>query len=167
MLGFITSGLKAVGSVLAKAGVIRGTLGKILGGGVPTMGAQPSLPQMGAIGTSLTKFVPGVGLVAAAGTAVATGAVGGVVKRYGKKILAGIAAGVLFESGGRIWNRLTGEEVKTTRRMNYSNPKALKRGIRRVEGASKQYAKLLRATTGGIKKCGYTVTPRKKRRGCA
>jgi hypothetical protein len=201
MLGLLTGALKAVGSTLARAGVIRGTLGKVLGGAatsaagtiaggmmLPSMGqpnpmglvpynpnAVPQLPQMG-VGTSMVRLLPGVGRVAAgAGGALAAAGVGGalvrgaagtVTKRYGKKVLGLIASGILFEAGGKLWNAITGQEHKEKRRMNYSNMKALKRGIRRVEGASKQYARILRATQGGVKKCGYTVKPKSKRARC-
>lgn len=152
-----------LGSTLARKGVIRGTAGRLLGGrggGAPpgTFGAVAGLPA----------FRPGVGMVVrGAGAAVAVGAAGrGVARRYGKKILGMIAAGVLFESGGKLFNAFTGEEYKSPRRMNYANGKALSRAIRRFDGAAKQYAKVLKATKG-TKKCGYTITPKRKGRKCA
>lgn len=56
-------------------------------------------------------------------------------------------------------------EPRQYRRMNMGNPRALSRAIRRVEGAEKQYARLLTATRG-IKCGGYTVKPKKRSRKC-
>jgi hypothetical protein len=166
MLGGI---LGTFGSVLAKAGIIRGTAGKLLGGGgkaaTPAAGRAISGPI-----SNLPVFNPGSAIVrAGVGTAVAIPAgraVAGVGRKYGKKILGMIAAGVLFESGGKLFNAFTGEEYKSPRRMNYANGKALSRAIRRFDGAAKQYAKVLKATKG-TKKCGYTITPKRKGRKCA
>jgi hypothetical protein len=87
-------------------------------------------------------------------------------RRYGKKIAGMIAAGVLFEVGGKLINSITGKEHVQTRRMNYANGRALKRAIRRFDGAAKQYAKVLKATSG-TKKCGYSITAKRPKKRCA
>jgi hypothetical protein len=110
-------------------------------------------------------------MVTRAGGAMVRGGAGGAVvgtlgKRYGKKIAGMIAAGVLFEVGGKLINSITGKEHVQTRRMNYANGRALKRAIRRFDGAAKQYAKVLKATSG-TKKCGYSITAKRPKKRCA
>jgi hypothetical protein len=50
------------------------------------------------------------------------------------------------------------------RSMNYGNPKALRRSIRRLEGAEKQYARLLKVTTGCSHNVAHIKPKRKGRR---
>jgi len=166
-VGFIASGLGA----LASAGLIRGTLGKLLG-----KGATKAALGAGAAGTAISVFKPGVGFVGGAplGGAVIRGggaviAAGGRVlaRKWPKRILNMILIGAAFEVGDRIIDAITGKDITPTRRMNYANGRALKRAIRRFDGAAKQYAHVLKATKGGVKKCGYTVTAKKRTRRCA
>lgn len=94
--------------------------------------------------------------------------VGGIA-RGGKRgsLAARIAAGtVLVGAGGVLIDAFTGKPVRGPRRMNYANGRALGRAIRRMEGAARQYAKLLSATKGA--RCGgYTVKAKRQRRKCA
>lgn len=152
----IGSMVARLGSVLAKKGVIRGTAGRLLGGGA-AVGAASQLP----------KFAPGVGMVLSKGAPVVVRAGGALIARkWPRKIIGLIAAGLAFEVGGRIIDAITGKDITPTRRMNYANGRALKRAIRRFDGASKQYAKVLKATSG--KKCGrFTITAKRPKRKCA
>ena len=152
---------KRLGSVLAKKGLVRGTAGRLLGGGAMGAGAMAGAE-------ALPRFAPGVGMVLRGGAVGAVVRGGGalIARRWPAKILKLIAAGLAFEVGGRIIDAITGKDITPTRRMNYANGRALKRAIRRFDGASKQYAKVLKATSG--KKCGrFTITAKRPKRKCA
>lgn len=62
----------------------------------------------------------------------------------GKKILRGVVtavgAGALFESGGRLFDSITGADVGPARRkrMNVLNPRALSRATRRLAGFNRR-----------------------------
>ena len=179
-----------LGSALARKGIIRGTAGKMLGGrqvtkesidrAINPMAAAsiPGWPGQPPGGGAMPSFRPGVGMVVRGGQSIVRGGMGAaaggavvaggrsVARRYSKKVAALIASGLLFEAGGKLFNTITGKENKETRRMNYANGRALKRAIRRFDGAAKQYAKVLKATQG-TKKCGYTVTARRPKKRCA
>lgn len=179
-----------LGSALARKGVIRGTAGRMLGGAdllIPSrMGSgtlntaaargMPTGPGWGGPleGAVMPSFRPGVGIVTRAGgalvrgggAAVAARGAAGIGRRYSKKVAGMLAAGILFEAGGKLFNAITGKEHKESRRMNYANGKALKRAIRRFDGAAKQYAKVLKATSG-TKKCGYTIKAKRPAKRCA
>lgn len=181
---FVAGGLLRAGRALAKSGRIRGAVGRLLkqaaspgailstGVAVATQGTFGSVGHLPVYpGSGPRQLGAGSVLVRGGGTAIVRGG-GAVVRAIGRKswprrIASLIAAGLAFEVGDRIIDAVTGKDITPTRRMNYANGKALSRSIRRMEGASKQYAKVLRATTKGIKKCGYTITPKKRAKRCA
>lgn len=189
-LGALLGGALKWGSVLARAKLIRGAGGQLLKGAgkrarrlapgaIATTGA--GLAIQGTFGSveSLPVYMPG-GAVreASVGTAIVRTVGGGAIvrgvggalvkaRKWPRRILSLIAAGLAFEVGDRIIDALTGKDITPKRRMNFANGRALARSIRRMEGASKQYARVLRATTKGVKKCGYTITPKKRPKRCA
>lgn len=70
--------------------------------------------------------------------AAVAGAVVGRVGRFAQRAAALVAAGLAYEVGGRIFDAVTGREIKPHgRRMNPANVKALRRSIRRVVGFGK------------------------------
>ena len=105
---------------LAKAGVIRGTAGRLLGGG-----AKKALPAIsGQVGPLMTG----------GGMAAAPSAIGKTLRAVG-----GVAAsGAAFEVGSGIVRRIRkdGKPYKR-RRMNPANPRALTRALRRAEAFQK------------------------------
>lgn len=149
----------------AGAGVIRGTVGKLLrktGGraatspGTAVVRRPPNLP-------TLPRFPEGPGGVSVWGAGSGAAARGG--RSMTRKAAEMIAAGIAFEAGGRIYNSITGKEIKSSRRMNPGNTRALKRSVRRINAAAKMYSKVLTAQKG--KKCGgYTIKPKAGKRGC-
>jgi hypothetical protein len=64
----------------------------------------------------------------------------GVIKNVGKLL----AAGLVFEAGGLIFDSVTGQLLgkKPRRRMNVLNPRALSRATRRLAGFEKRSAKV-------------------------
>lgn len=99
----------------AKAGLIRGTVGKIFGGGRPV---QQSLPIPRATSTAVLGRVASKGLPA--------------IRRTIPGVVGGLAAGAALD-------RLTGQpERKKRRRINPCNDKALRRALRRIEMYDKQ-----------------------------
>jgi hypothetical protein len=136
-------GLAILGG-LARGGILRGTLGKILRGGsggvkmLPGGGTRMNLPA------TLPTFPRQAGRLI----------------KSGGKLAAGGAA---WEAGSRIVRGFGDEDMPRRRRMNHCNIKALKRAVRRVEGGAKMYAKVLQATKGTRSK-GYTIKPRIKKR---
>jgi len=63
------------------------------------------------------------------------------------------------KTGIFVGKRVGDDDARRYRKTNYCNGRALSRAIRRLEGASKQYARLLTATKG-MKCGGLTVKPR-------
>lgn len=126
--------LGAAAGALARAGVIRGTAGRILGGGAAK--AVPSLPPPVIQGVA-GRVLPGAGAVVAAGR-------GG---RLAKGAAAAVATGAAIEVGGRLF-RPDGTPYKKSRRMNPANGRALKRAIRRVRSFEKMARKVMTFTTG-------------------
>lgn len=76
-------------------------------------------------------------VVGAAGKALAKP---GLIKNVGKLL----AAGLVFESGGLIFDAITGQLLgrKPRRRMNVLNPRALSRSTRRLAGFQKRASKV-------------------------
>lgn len=115
----------AIGGVLgglAKSGVVRGTLGKIFGGGarkakqlpLPGMGAKGGLPAIRGLKPKQLKRL----------------------QRLGGAAAAGIGGGLLIDAAG---NLIAGDDARPKRRrMNYCNDKALRRALRRIEGYDRQ-----------------------------
>lgn len=157
-------GILGIAGRLAGVGAIRGTVGKLLRKGGGSAGTAiirrppglPTLPRLPGGGMTPPRLPGGLGFPGAAG--------GG--RRISKRIAGLLAAGAVFEAGGKFYDAITGREVKQSRRINYGNIRALKRSTRRLNGAAKMYAKVLTATKG--KKCGgYTIKPKGKGRRCA
>lgn len=110
------SALKIGGSLLAKAGIIRGAAGRILGGGTKPMQQQlPNIPRA-SVPAIIGRTLPTIG-------------------RNVGRALPGIGVGV---GSAVIANRLGQPQKKKRRRMNPCNDKALKRAIRRVQAYDKQ-----------------------------
>ena len=147
------------GIALGAAGRLAvGVLGRLTKKGTGKILTQP--------GTSIIRRVPPGGLQIPGSPGI-----GGAITRAGRKGLGKravglIGAGVAFEAGGRIFSVLTGQEIKTTRRMNPGNTKALKRSVRRLNSAAKMYGRVLSATKGK-RTSGYLIKPRKSGRKCA
>jgi hypothetical protein len=82
--------------------------------------------------------------------------IGGIVRKGGKIAVGGAA----WEVGSRIGQKFWGDDdAPRRRRMNTCNMKALKRAVRRVNGAAKAYGKVLSATKG-TRHSGYTIKPK-------
>ena len=106
-IGAVLGGLIRGGTALARAGVIRGTAGKILGGGAK----------------QLPRVLPGAGAI---GTGIAGSSIGKIL-RSGAGV---VAAGAGFELGSKL---ISGRSRKKYRRMNPTNFRALSRALKRVE----------------------------------
>lgn len=101
-----------IAAPLAKAGVIRGTVGKILGGQ-----KSPIIQPIAKKGLpAVRRTLPGIG--------------GKVLRGAG-----GVAAGAV---GGAALQRLGQPAKKKRRRMNPCNDKALRRALRRIEAYDRQ-----------------------------
>lgn len=145
LFGFLGGAVKAIGKVAGVLPGVGGIAGKVLGaaGGLISKGRKV-VPMV-----SPARTVP----IAAAATipAILRGVGAGVVKA-GKSIPGQIAIGTGVGLG--IERLVRGGGRKRYRRMNPTNPKALKRAIRRVE----RFGDVARA-------CGYSRPP-KAVRGC-
>jgi hypothetical protein len=146
--GLLLGGAKKLGTNLANKGVIGGSLGKILrtSPGTALIKSVPKLPAT----------LPKIGGML--GTGVATAVGGKSLARKGAEL---IAAGLAFEAGGKLFNSITGKEIKQSRRMNPGNTRALKRSVRRINSAAKMYGKVLSAQKGK-RHSGYTIKPKAK-----
>lgn len=133
--------LLGVGRTLAKANIIRGTAGKLLGGGAKK--------SAGATITGTVRSLPGVGKVLGGRNPILTagGAIGGTILGGAAAGAGAAAAGRLLSGGGR-----------RRRRTNFANGRALSRALRRVEGFEKLVRRTFTITGGSLK-------PR-KRKGC-
>jgi hypothetical protein len=83
--------------------------------------------------------------------------IGGLVRKGGKIAVGGAA----WEVGSRVARGFGDDEPRRYRRMNTCNMKALKRAVRRVNGAAKAYGKVLSATKG-TRHSGFTIKPKGK-----
>ena len=145
---------------LAGGGLVRGTAGKILRG----LGKKAAGP-----GTAIVKRPPNLPTLPrypgggewGRGAGRAGGVLLGGRKSISRKAAELIAAGIAFEAGGKIFNSITGKEIKPTRRMNPGNTKALRRSVSRIKSAAKMYGKVLSASKG-TRASGYTIKPKGK-----
>ncbi len=128
---------------LAGAGIIRGSLGKLLRKGGSTGLSGPIAPVLRTIPQTMPRL---------------PSTLGGVVRKGGKIAMGGAA----WEVGSRVAQRFGGDdEPRRYRRMNTCNMKALKRAVRRINGAAKAYGKVLSATKG-TRHSGFTIKPKGK-----
>jgi hypothetical protein len=105
--------LGAVAGALARAGILRGTAGRLLGGGARKVLTGP-----------IASSIP---------VAIGSGARGKIL-RAGGAVAAATGASMI---GTGLAGKFFGGERKRYRRMNTGNVKALNRAIRRVEGFQK------------------------------
>ena len=124
--------IAGIGRVLAGRGVIRGTLGKILGGAKkPKQLPLPGVSTPPIISRPLTTTLPAVvrrGLPAA------------------RRAIGGVAAGAVGAAiVGQAIDPRTGLPKKKRRRMNPCNDKALRRALRRIEMWDRQRKRVEKA----------------------
>lgn len=134
-LGFLGGVLKG-GISVATHGLIN--LGG--GGGVPSAAALPSVPFR-ALTTGSLKLP-----TAAAGGMRIPAFAAGVGAGAGSALLPHFACDRGMHHAKVSGHHLLASKCVRNRRMNVANPRALRRSIRRLYGAEKMYARLLRVT---------------------
>lgn len=137
-LGFIGSVLKG-GLSIATHGLINlgGSGG---GGGIPSAAALPSVGGGGGFFTG--RPLVGAGMPAYSPLRLT----GGGSPGSGSSLIPHFSCDRGFHHAKVHGHHLLASKCVRNRRMNVANPKALRRSIRRLYGAEKMYARLLRVT---------------------
>ena len=138
-LSFLGKGLSVIGGAIpGVGGLISKAGGALVKAGTPAARATTGIvPAMRAGITSVGKVVAGHPVLSAAGAAGAVGALGGVLAGERGMVPAGMK--------GFHLSKKTGKLVKN-RHMRVTNPKALRRSLRRIHGFSRLARKVIHIT---------------------
>lgn len=139
-LSFLGKGLGVVGGLIPGVGGLISKAGSALvKAGTPAAagGAHAIVPAMKTGITAVGKVVAGHPVLSAAGAAGAIGAVGGMMAGEHGMVPAGMK--------GYHLSKKTGKLVKN-RHMRVTNPKALRRSLRRIGGFSRLARKVIHIT---------------------